>query len=205
MPSGLGMALRVMAAPNSAFARIRDNDGRYFVWSAGIFALGCALSTVAYAAIVGGVAALWAAHALLGGVISTALIYLVGRRLGGNGSWRKVFAAVFYAHVYMVPLFAAVAALTLATEGLAPLDFLGGLGLAGIAGGGTAGVSIDASVGTVSLLAVLLAVTAAFFAWGVVLWVKAVKTVNGFGTAKAFGIVALGWAASIVATMPFNA
>ncbi len=204
MPSGLGMALRVMTSPNSAFARIRD-DGGYFAWSAGIFALGCALSTIAYATIVGGVAALWAAHALLGGAISAVVMYLVGRQLGGNGSWRKVISAVFYAHVYAVPLFAAVAALTLATAGVTPLDFLGGLGLAGIAGGGTAGVSIDASVGSVSLLAVLLAVTAAFLSWGMVLWVKAVKTVNGFGTAKAFGIVALGWAASIVATMPFNA
>ena len=30
MVSGLGVAPRVITAPNSAFARMRDNDGRYF-------------------------------------------------------------------------------------------------------------------------------------------------------------------------------
>ena len=37
MLSGAGVALRVITAPNSAFAQIRDNDGAYFVWSVCIF------------------------------------------------------------------------------------------------------------------------------------------------------------------------
>ncbi len=44
----------------------------------------------------------------------------------------------------------------------------------------------------------------AFVIWGLVLLVKAVKTVNGFGTAKAFGIIVLGSVVSIVIFAPFS-
>ena len=39
MLSGAAVALRVITAPNSAFAHIRDNDGAYFVWSVCIFVI----------------------------------------------------------------------------------------------------------------------------------------------------------------------
>ena len=202
MPSGLNMALRVMMSPNPAFAQIRDSDGRYFVWSVGIFALVCVMYAMPYflSEFPEG-AALVVANFLLGGIVSTAVVYLAGRRLGGNGSWKVVFSTIFYAHIYIAPMSVAVTALVFLTAGLTPPGFLDGPGLANIGIREPLGESFHALLGFIGHLAALHAVIAAFFVWGVVLWVKAVKAVDGFGTAKAFGIVALGWSASVVVTM----
>ena len=204
VPPGLNMALRVMASPNSAFAQIRDSDGGYFVWSAGIFAFACVLwSITSIPSDNNGLTALWAVNALVGGVISTAVIYLVGKQLGGSGSWKAVFSVVFYAHAYMVPMAAAVAALVFLTTGLTPLGFLDGLGLTDV-GISETGPNASVMLDLLGFLAVLIVVIVAFLVWGMVLWIKAVKTVNGFGTAKAFGLIILGGVASLVVTLPLS-
>ncbi len=194
MPSGLSMALRVMMSPNSAFAQIRDSDGGYFAWSAGIFAFSCVLWDISSVRFdVGGGVALWGARTMLGGVISTAVIYLVGRQLGGNGSWKAAFSVIFYAHVYIAPMAVAVAA----------LGFLDGLGPAGM-GLSEAGPNVSSILDFTGISAVRTIATVAFLAWGLVLWVKAVKTVNGFGAAKAFGLIILGGVASLAVTLPLS-
>ena len=184
--------------------QMRDSDGGYFAWSAGIFAFACVLwSITSVSSDVGGGVALWAARTMLGGVISTAVIYLVGRQLGGNGSWKAVFSVVFYAHVYMAPMAAAVAALVFLTTGLTPLGFLDGLGLTDV-GISETGPNVSVALDLLGFLAVLIVVIVVFLVWGTVLWIKAVKTVNGFGTAKAFGLIILGGAASLVTTLPLS-
>ena len=111
MHHSLIAALRVILRPNSAFAEIRDNDERYFVWSIGVYILGTILLAVITAPLNNPALESWEAVALSAvvaipaGIIFPAVIYLVGRRLGGNASWRKVFSVVFYAHVYIVPPF----------------------------------------------------------------------------------------------------
>ena len=49
--SGMDVALRVITAPNSAFAHIRDSDGAYFAWSVGIFVLASVLWSVSFASL----------------------------------------------------------------------------------------------------------------------------------------------------------
>ena len=166
MLAGLGMMLHVIIAPNSAFAEIRDNAGRYFLWSVGIAVFVCIL----YAVI-----DLWAplveyqsniaigiATSILSIFAYTALIYLIGRGLGGNKNWKQVFATMFYVEVISIPLFVS-SILVGQTASTASWDFL--------------------------LLAIALLL--ALIVWLVVVMVKAVKVVNGFGTAKAFGLIVL--------------
>ena len=58
--------------------------------------------------------------------------------------------------------------------------------------------------GLLGCLAVILVGAIAFVVWMVVVLVKAVKTVNGFGTAKAFGLVVLALAASVIVAAPLS-
>ena len=112
MLSGLGMALRVMVASNSAFAEIRDNDHRYFPWSLGIF-----LFVYILFAIIDPRTPILehqsnivteTATSILGGVAYATVIYLVGRLLGGNKRWRQVFSVIFYTHIISIPILVVV-------------------------------------------------------------------------------------------------
>ena len=206
----LNMALRVMVQPNSAFAEIRDNDQRYFAWSVGIYVLGAVLWAVITVPLNDPASGYWEAGALStavsipSGIIAIAVIYLVGRRLGGNASWRKVFSVIFYAHIYAVPMFVVLMALMLPTVGLIPLNPLDGPGPADVGIHEITSESLNAFQDIIALWMALFAVMVAFGVWELVLLVKAVKTVNGFGTAKAFGIIVLGAVVSIVTFIPFG-
>ena len=206
----LNMALRVMIQPNSAFTEIRDNDQKYFAWSVGIYVLGAVLWAVITVPLDDPASGYWEAAVLStvvsipSGIISIAVIYLVGRRLGGNASWRKVFSAIFYAHVYAIPMFVVLMALMLPTVGLIPLYPLDGPGPADVGIHEITSESLNAFRDIITFWIVLTIIMVAFVIWGLVLLVKAVKTVNGFGTAKAFGIIVLGSVVSIVIFAPFS-
>ena len=177
MPSGLGIILRVIVAPNSAFAEIRDNAARYFPWSLGIVVFVGILSTIMEdpwallfdvfeytSGIAAGIAAVIAAVIAVNIATFfafTAVIYLIGRLLGGNRNWKQVFSVISYAEIIWIPI-----------------------------------IVTYMWVGEISLIAfwsrmAWTVVMIPLIVWGAVVAVKAIKVVNGFGTAKAFGLVVL--------------
>ena len=115
MYSGPGMALRVMIAPRSAFVHIRDNDDKYFARSVGMLLLGCVL----WGAAAGPdwLISFTAIH-LFAVTAGATLVYLFGRRLGGNENWKMVFSVLFYAQAWLVPM-----AITFIVLGYANEDF----------------------------------------------------------------------------------
>ena len=185
MYSGLGMALRVMIAPRSAFVHIRDNDDKYLAYSVGIMVLGGVLRGVAS----GPDSLIWTtvSHPFAPIALAT-FAYLVGRRLGGNASRRKVFSVVFYAQVWVVPM-----AIVFIVLGYANEDFT--LVVPGYAHEYFAfmvlGYAIEDSMlaaelnpdeitgDMVDTLWIGLLVDSVFFSWGVVLWIVAVLVVYG--------------------------
>lgn len=180
---GLNMCLQVILHPNSAFATIRDNDQKYFQFSIGIVlslvilpsalttALSAAISPDAFDTLAYSVAADIGLTAL-GAAAYTGIIYLSGRRWGGNSNWRKVLSVIFFTYVIEIPAAFVVVAVTLLSI---PLGLY--------------------------MITPTMAVSAAAAVWVVIITIKAVKVVNGFGTAKAFGIIVLAFVSSAALTV----
>ncbi len=217
MMEGLKMVMVVMTRPNSAFAAIRDNDHRYFWWSVGIFGL---------AAVVTGTFRLLApqpffsdtdplhitqdiVYAVLTGLASVTVTYMAGRMWSGNLYWRKVFSAVFYTHIPII-LSNSITATVLYLSGIGDvMRFLTKsltLGLTGMNSTQIAtrtATEVMESGRNIDLLAPVSAVTLTIYIgmgiWGIILLVKAIKTVNGFSTSKAIviGLAGLGAALSV--------
>ena len=216
----LNVILRIIITPNSAFAQIRDNEEKYFVQSIGIFVLASVLSVLimlpfimipfddAYFEGVEGAAfssdeldpVLFVAISLLSVFISTALLYFIGKKLGGNTNWKKVFSVFFHANVPTIPM----------SVVLSILIFLMMDSFASIDPSSIMESNIDEKqvlsmmAPVLAYVGLLLIVTIAFVVWIFVVSVKAVKTVNGFGTAKAFGLIILVLIISSVVTAPFG-
>ena len=164
----LAMVFQVIRRPNSAFAALRDNDRRYFqpsivvVLLVSIASVGLGLATPEIAGQPTMDVATSFGLAVLGSVAIAGTIYIIGRAFGGNKSWKKVLTVILYAEVIWIP----AAATSLLSSLLSSLPSLG----------------LQTVVGTVVLAA---------FVWAIIISVKAVKVLNGFGTAKAFGILIL--------------
>ena len=107
-----------------------------------------------------------------------------------------VFSAIFYANV-LVFLFALFVVLTFLAGGVSAWPFL-------VDADSRGSGSFDVMSNLPGYLAVLTAGSIAFAVWLVVVLVKAIKTVNGFGTAKAFGLAVLASPVSYVAAIPFG-
>jgi hypothetical protein len=199
------MILRVMVRPNSAFTEIRDNDQRYFAWSVGIY-IGLVLLSV-YVGLYYAVGeyvedkALSIVVAISSDIIFLALIYLFGRVFSGNTSWRKVFSTIFYAHV--IPMFVLIG-LILLTVGFIQLNPLDGPGLGEFISSISVSEFIDGFWVTIAFLIALFAIMVAFVVWGIVLLVKAVKIVNGFGTAQAFVLIVVAGVVTGTIFAPFS-
>ena len=164
----LAMVFQVIRRPNSAFAALRDNDRRYFqssivvVLLISIASVGLGLATPEIAGQPTMDVATSFGLAVLGNVAIAGTIYIIGRAFGGNKSWKKVLTVILYAEVIWIP----AAATSLLSSLLSSHPSLG----------------LQTMVGTVVLAA---------FVWAIIISVKAVKVLNGFGTAKAFGILIL--------------
>lgn len=201
MLSWLDVALRMITAPNSAFAHIRDNNGQYLAWSIGIFVLGSISLSVSFALLDQTFGywedmVLYMGIDLLVGIVFAVVIYLVGRQLGGNGMWRTVFSAIFYTNVLVFP-FALFLAVTLLAAGVSTWPFL-------VDADTWDPESVGDLLDLLGYLAVLIVGSIAFAVWIVIVLIKAVKTVNGFGTAKAFGLIVLALLVSSVVAIPFG-
>lgn len=187
---GLHMCLQVIIHTNSAFAAIRDNDQKYFQFSIGIVLLLAILSNALFAAlsvvtfpgafdatsydVAYSVAASLGVNAL-SAIVYAGIICLSGRAWGGNSNWRKVFTVIFYTYVIEIPAVFVVVAVGLLSTPLGPY-----------------------------MMMPTLAATAAMVVWVVIITIKAVKVVNGFGTAKAFGIIVLAFVGSVALTVPLS-
>ncbi len=213
VPSGMNLALRVITAPNSAFAHIRDDgNGGYLTWSVGIFVLASVLGSVSFAWVDSDLdyqetLVRYVGVDLLAGIVFAAVIYLAGRWLGGNSMWRVVFSAVFYTNIIALIAFALLAGLALPAGGALTWEFLGDADRwdpESLGDGELSGDIMDDLWSLLGYLAVILVGAIAFIVWIVVVLVKAVKTVNGFGTAKAFGLVVLALAASVIVAAPLS-
>ena len=223
MLSGLGAALRVITEPSLTFEQIRDNDGAYFRWSVCIFALASLLATIA-STMIHPTFPGWEStlaemgRGLLGGIAFTVLVYLIGRLLGGNRSWRKVFTVVFYTNVIIFPLLVVLVVLASLSGSPAVLSSLSGspavlapmaatsLGGAGQPDFGQAGIGQWAGglVGLFAILIVTIVALVAYWVWTIVITVKAIKTVNGFGTGKALGLLVIVFVVFIAASVPLS-
>lgn len=216
--------LCVITAPNSAFAQIRDNEEKYFASSIGIFLIASVIGLLVILPFVimplngayyesfeendidvdiptgGADIVLFVGISIVTGIISNALFYFIGKKLGGNTNWKKVFSVMFYAYVPAIPM-------TIVLSGLMFLLW-GSL------------VAIDPSylmspdtdeqkifslvmpvLGYVGLLALAVIV---FFVWIFVVSIKGLKVLNGFSTAKAFGLVILVVILSSLITTPLG-
>ena len=143
-----------------------------------------------------------AGSGILNSIISFVLFYFIGKKLGGNTHWKKVFSVIFHTYVPAIPMLIAISILVfLMWDSMAAIDpsylmnldedvdeeeFLSILG---------------PMLGYVGLIAIVAIV---FIVWIFVVSVKAVKTVNGFSTAKAFGLIILVMVISSIITAPLG-
>ncbi len=212
--------LRIITAPNSAFEQIRDDETRYFQQSVVIFVLSSILSVLIllpfvmiplddmYYEQMGSTdipsdqldPVLFIAISLLSVFISTALLYYIGKKLGGNTNWKKVFSVFFHANIPTIPMSVVLSILIFLM-----LDSMASMEPSTLMESGINEEHVLTMMMPVLIYAGLFVIVAvAFVVWVFVVSVKAVKTVNGFGTAKAFGLIVLVMIISSVVTSPFG-
>ena len=212
--------LRVITAPNSAFAQVRDNEEKYFAQSIGLLVFTSILGALLLVPFImiplddlyfEGVdddnfptdntdVILFVGINTLNGLFSAVLFYFIGKNIGGNTNWKKVFSVIFHTHVPLIPMSVILSILLfLMMDSIASID-------------SSLLIELDKDEEQIlSLIGPMLGyvglfvtVTIAFVVWIFVVSVKAVKTVNGFGTAKAFGLIILVMIISSIVTAPFG-
>ena len=207
-------------SPNSAFVQIRDNEEKYLPQSIGILIVSSILSAFVILPFVmipisdayfeevddaslpteGADMALTAGVGFLKGMVSFVALYFIGKKLGGNTNWKKIFSVFFHTYVPVIPMMIIISVLVfLMWNSLAEINpsYL---------------MSIDAdeeqvlsAIGPMLVYALLIAVFAiAFMVWIVVISVKAIKIVNGFETGKAFGLLILVMIIASAVSVVFN-
>jgi len=216
--------LRVITAPNSAFSQIRDNEEKYFASSIGIFLFASVIGLLVVVPFVMmplddayyesfeendiGVdipvdwvdAIFFVGISIISGIISNILFYFIGKKLGGNTNWKKVFSVLFYAYVPVIPMMVVLSVLVFLMWGsLTAIDpsYL----MAPDADEEEIFSLIGPVLGYVGLMVI---VAIGFVVWIFIVSVKAVKTVNGFSTAKAFGLIILVMIISSIITSPLG-
>jgi len=212
--------LRVITAPNSAFAQIRDNEEKYFAQSIGLLIFTSILGALMLVPFImipldeayfEGVddanfptdntdVILFVGINILSGFISAVLFYFIGKKIGGNTNWKKVFSVIFHTHVPLIPMSVILSILLfLMMDSIASIDSSLLIGL------DEDEEQILSLIGPMlGYVGLFVIVAIAFVVWIFVVSVKAVKTVNGFGTAKAFGLIILVMIISSIVTAPFG-
>jgi hypothetical protein len=220
----LNVALRIITAPNSTFAQIRDNEEKYFTSSVMLFVFASVIGLLVMVPFIMiplddayyetfeendvdvDIPANWTdiilfvGISIITGIVSNILFYFIGKKLGGNTSWKKVFSVLFYAYVPVIPMMII----------LSVLMFLMWSSLTAIDPSYFMESDADESeifslIGPALGYGGLMAITAiGFMVWIFVVSVKAVKTIHGFGTAKAFGLIVLVIIISSFITAPLS-
>ncbi len=185
-----------MTSPNATFARLCNDPDAYLGQSIVVFLVASILGAVIavpYEIIYENTGELgWTpflanmASVLASGVVSTLVVHLAGRRLGGSQNWKQTFVTLFHVHVLLVVAAVAVGAIWVAVP---PSDLQHSV------------LTLQQDIG---LALAYYAVVVAVSAWIIVLSVKAIKVVHAFGTAKAFGLLVLSVVAAYAVILPFD-
>ena len=220
LPFDLNVILRVITAPNSAFVQIRDNDEKYFTQSIGLLIVTSIFSAFvilpfvmipisdAYFEEVDDASlptentdiVLAAAVGFLKGIVSFVALYFIGKKLGGNKNWKKVFSVIFHTYVPVIPMMIVITILVfLMWSSLAEID------PAYLMSPDVDEQQILYVIGPMAGYAILVGIFAiVFMAWIIVISVKAVKIVNGFETGKAFELLILVMIITSAVSVVFN-
>ena len=216
--------LRVITSPNSAFAQIRDNEEKYFAQSIALLIISSILGGLvvlpfvmmplddAYLEFEGtgeidntfpleeSAVELSIVSTIIGGLVSAALYYFIGKKLDGNTNWKKGVAVVFHVNAVVIPI----------TIIMAILIFLMWSPFTKIEPSVFLDHNLDEEdvfslLGSFIGYVMLLAISGIVFTiWGLIVTIKAIKTVHGFGTGKAFGLIILVTIISSLVSMPFS-
>ena len=225
MPSfDFRLILHVITSPNSAFSQLRDNEEKYFVQSLALLIISSVLGGFAVLPFVvmplddayfgfegtenidktfpldDSSVGLSVGSSMLSGFVSATLYYFIGKKLDGNTNWKKVFSVVFHIHAVMIPITVVMAILLfLMWDSFTSVD---------------PSILLDSNIGeeeVFSLLGsfiayvILLAILGICFAiWGLIVTIKAVKAVHGFGTGKALGLIILVGMITSLVGVPFS-
>ena len=214
----------MITSPNATFAKIRDNDEKYFASSVGIFLIASIVGLLVllpfvmipldqayYEAFeeneidvdfpVGWPDAIfYVGVSIITGIISNVLFYFIGKNLGGNKSWKKVFSVVFYAYVPAIPMMLVFSVLVyLMWASIVAID------PSYLMESDSSEEEIFSLIGPILSYAGLIAIAAiVFVVWIFIVTIKAIKIVNGFGTAKSFGLIILVMVITSIATLPLG-
>ncbi len=220
----LGLILRVITSPNSAFSQIKDNPERYFSQSIGLFIFSSVLGILIVLPFVlmplddvyleymdetGNMDSIpseeldviwYVGLNLLNGFISVALIYLIGKKLGGEANWIKVFSVIFHTNAVAIPMIIILSILIFFMW-----DSLISIEPTYLLAPDVNDEEILSSLGPLLGYAALLVIVGiGFMVWLIVILVKAVKIVHGFETGKAFGLVVLVMIITTIVTIPLS-
>ena len=220
----LGLILRVITSPNSAFSQIRDNHEKYFVQSIGLLIFSSVLGILIVLPFVtmplddayfenidntgnmnsipsGETDVIWSVGlSILNGFISAVLFYFIGKKLGGDANWKKVFSVIFHTNAVAIPMIIVLSILIFFMwDSLTLIEptyiFEPDVNDEEIWS------TLVPLLGYVALLAI---VGIGFFVWLIVILVKAVKIVHGFETGKAFGLVVLVMIITTIVAIPLS-
>jgi hypothetical protein len=126
-----------------------------------------------------------------------AVIFFVGKRLGANTNFRKTFSVMSYC---LIPVIIGIIVIPVAMTFVSQMSFSG-------IGGGT--IDLDSNLSPsyaldfASSVIISNGFTIFFGAWTLVLFLKAIKTVNGFDTKKSIITVASGIVIMFLSQMAF--
>ena len=214
----LGLILRVIISPNSAFSQIRDNQEKYFAQSIGLLIFSSILGILIVLPFVmiplddvylenmdsipsGETDVIWfVGLGLLNGLISAALFYFIGKKLGGEPNWKKVFSVIFHTNALAIPVIIILSILIFFMW-----DSLTSIEPTYLLEPDVNDEEIWSSlVPILGYVALVVLATIGFFVWLIVILVKAVKIVHGFETGKAFGLVVLVMIITTIVTIPLS-
>ena len=180
--------ISVMTRPNQVFREITNHDQSYFIFGIVIFALASFFfvgfideeSVASLPVNEGGfVLDAWYqiqsfGESVLWNVLSVALIFYLGAKFGGNNNFKKVFSVITFALIPML-----IGGMIMHVFALYPqlMETISGID--------------KESPEFAGLFWPLYFTYMPFVLWSVILSVKAIKIVDGFGTAKAFGLLVL--------------
>ena len=196
--------LGILKSPNQSLRKICDNEDKYMVSSvillilASVFSIDMAsgpldeniTSVKQFGVWVSDDPVYWiisSVFGLLGGIALIAIIFMIGKKLGGIGSFKKIFTVMSHATLPVI---------------------IGGIIISAIffVLSSTVSDNIDEAdpkfqhFGLVSYLGVMVPLSI----WSLIISIKALKIANGFGTGRAFGIILLASLAFLVILIPLN-
>ena len=190
--------------PNSTFRAISHDPGGYLASSVVMFAIVCLASvlqpTTAWLepnGIINNFSngawpyAISLVNPVMLNFLIIAMIFWIGGRYGENRRFKEMFPVLSYGLIPMVFLAAA-------SPGIHLLDIQVYMHDGSYLGGGSLDQDPDLSpsfaldfAGRLGIMLIQTAFMAFFMVWVLVLFVKAMKILHGFGTGKAVGVVAL--------------